>query len=157
MPKPAPQRCRLLYVEDQPESLELVEKLVAGRKDVLLLRAADADLGIKLALSKRPEVILINIDLPGLNGNLGAIQFMKRLRADPATETTPILALAADGAPEAIVKSLEAGFFQYLTKPLQAVPFMEALAYALEFAALERFEKDSVLSRPRPQPSIKES
>lgn len=152
IPKPAPQRCKLLYVEDHPGSVALVEELITGRKDVLLLCAANANLGIKLARAERPEVILINIDLPGI----GALQFMKLLRADPATETTPILALGANRAPEAIVKGLRDGFFQYLTKPIQAEPFMEALTYALEFAALERFEHNSLLSRPRPPP-VKEN
>ena len=99
--KTGPRRCGLLYVEEHAESVALVEQLLAGRKDLLLLRAADLSLGIKLARSKRPEVILINIDLPGL----------------------------------------EAGFFHYLTRPIQAGPLMEALDYALEFAALERAEQ----------------
>jgi CheY-like chemotaxis protein len=114
----------------------LVETLLAGRKDVLLLRAVDANLGIKLARTQRPEAILIDVDLAGMS----ALEFMKVLRADKATQNTPILALGASAAPEAIVKALEAGFFQYLTKPLQAQPFMEALLFALEFAAVERSE-----------------
>ena len=73
---------------------------------------------------------------------MSALEFMKVLRADPATETTPILALGANAAPEAIVKALQAGFFQVLTKPLQAGPFMEALDFALEFAAVERSEQN---------------
>jgi CheY-like chemotaxis protein len=68
---------------------------------------------------------------------------MKVLRAEPATEATPILALGANATPKAIVKALEAGFFQYLTKPLQAAAFMEALAFALEFAAVERSEQNT--------------
>ena len=143
IPKTGPRRCRLLYVEDQAESVALVETLLAGRKDLLLLRAADANLGVKLARAQRPEAILINFDLPCMS----ALEFMKVLRADPATETTPILALGANAAPEAVVKALEAGFFQYLTKPLQAGPFMEALAFALEFHAVERSEHNALILR----------
>jgi CheY-like chemotaxis protein len=143
IPKTGPRRCRLLYVEDQAESVALVETLLAGRKDLLLLRAADANLGITLARAQRPEAILINVDLAGMS----ALEFMKVLRADPATETTPILALGANAAPEAVVKVLEAGFFQYLTKPLQAGPFMEALAFALEFDAVERSEHNALILR----------
>ena len=143
IPKTGPRRCRLLYVEDQAESVALVETLLAGRKDLLLLRAADANRGIKLARAERPEAILIDIDLAGMS----ALEFMKILRADPATETTPILALGANAAPEAVVKGLEAGFFQYLTKPLQAGPFMEALAFALEFDAVERSEHNALILR----------
>jgi CheY-like chemotaxis protein len=143
IPKTGPRRRTLLYVEDHAESLALVETLLAGRKDLLLLRAADAKLGIKLARARRPEAILINVDLAGMS----ALEFMKVLRADPATEATPILALGANAAPEAIVKGLEAGFFQYLTKPLQAGPFMEALTFALEFAAVERSEQNTLILR----------
>jgi PAS domain S-box-containing protein len=131
-------RRRLLYVEDQPASLGLVEQLVARRADILLLRAADPDLGIELARSARPEVILLNVDLPGTS----ALQFMKLLRADPVTEDTPLLALGANAAPDATTKALEAGFFHYLTKPLKSESFLEALHDALEFAALERAEQD---------------
>jgi CheY-like chemotaxis protein len=117
--------------------MALVEQLIAARKDLKLLRTTDAARGLKLARSKQPEVILINIDLPGIGG----IEFMKRLRAEPRTQAVPVLALGADAAPETMVQALEAGFFHYLTRPIQAGPFMEALAYALEFAALERAEQ----------------
>jgi CheY-like chemotaxis protein len=143
IPKTGRRRRRLLYVEDHADSVALVEALLAGRKDLLLLRAADANLGIKLARARRPEAILIDIDLAGMS----ALEFMKILRADPATEATPILALGANAAPEAIVKALEAGFFQYLTKPLRAEPFMEALAFALEFAAVEQSEQNTLTLR----------
>src|SRR5688572_29399820 len=149
IPKTGPRRNRLLYVEDHAESVALVEALLAGRKD-LLLHAADAKLGIKLARTQRPEAILINVDLAGMS----ALEFMKVLRADPATEATPILALGANAAPETIVKGLEAGFFQYLAKPLRAEPFMEALAFALEFAAVERSEQNTLSLR---RTTLKES
>jgi CheY-like chemotaxis protein len=69
-------------------------------------------------------------------------QFMKLLRADPATQNTPLLALGANAAPGAIKTALEAGFFHYLTKPLEPERFTQALNDALEFAALERAEQD---------------
>ena len=154
IPKTGPRRCRLLYVENHADSVALVETLLAGRKDLLLLRAADANLGIELARAQRPEAILINVDLAGM----GALEFMQILRADPATEATPILALGANTAPEVIVKVLEAGFFQYLTKPLRAEPFMEALAFALEFAAVERSEQNTLMLRfGHPRTPFKES
>ena len=141
MPKTAPSRCRLLYVEHHAESVELVEQLLAKRKDLRLLHAADVSLGMKLARSKRPEVILINVDLPGFDAGLDALELIKLLRGEPKMQAAPILALSANATPAAIVKGLEAGFFHYLTKPIQAGPLMEALDYALEFAALERSEQ----------------
>ena len=138
IPKTSPRRCSLLYVEDHADSVVLVDTLLAGRKDLLLLHAADANLGIKLARAQRPDAILINVDLAGPS----APEFLKVLRADPATEAIPVMALAAGAAPEAIVKRLEAGFFQVLAKPLRAEPFLEAFAFALEFAAVERSERN---------------
>ena len=96
-------------------------------------------------------MILVNIDLPGVT-ELGAVRLMTLLRADPGTQTAPIVALSANADAAAVVKGLEAGFFHYLTKPVKAGPFMEALAYALEFAALERTEQADAHLRGRPQP-----
>jgi CheY-like chemotaxis protein len=153
LPKTGPRRCRLLYVEDSAANAALVEELLAGRKDLLLLHAVDVKLGIKLARTEQPEVILVDIDLPGFDAGRGAFDLMKLLRADPAMETAPILALSANAAPAAVVEGLEAGFFQYLTKPIQAGPLMEALDYALEFVALERTEQTGVPSRGSSQRS----
>ena len=130
-------RRSLLYVEDQSASFGLVERLLARRTDVLLLQASSVALGIELARSAQPDVILLNIDLPGSS----ALQFMKRLRADPATENTPLLALGADAAAKGVTQALDAGFFHYLTKPLKPEAFVEAVDYALEFAALQRAEQ----------------
>ena len=145
LPRTGPRRNRLLYIGDA-ESIALVEKLLAGRKDLLLLHAADANLGIERSRAERPDVILIDIDMPGPGD---AVALMKLLRANPALYATPILALSASFLPAAIVKGLEAGFFQYLTKPLQAGAFMEALDFALEFIAVERSEYNPHLRKPK--------
>jgi CheY-like chemotaxis protein len=140
IPKAAPRRCSLLYVGGHAENVALLEAMLAGREDLTLMWAADAQLGIKLARAQRPDAILIDVDVAGAS----AFEFMQVLRADPSTATTPILALGANVAPEAVVKALEAGFFYYLTRPLQSGPFMEALDFALEFAAVERSELNPV-------------
>ena len=120
----------LLYVEDNPANLELVEQLVARRPDLRMLGAADGALGIEYARTCLPEVILMDINLPGVSG----IEAMKILRADPATAHIPIIALSANAVPHDIEKGLEAGFFNYLTKPIKVTQFMEALDAALAFA-----------------------
>jgi DNA-binding response OmpR family regulator len=143
IPKTAPRRCRLLYVESDAEAVAAATELIAGRKDLVLVHATDLEHAFKLARRERPEVMLINLDLPGL----AALPLMKLVRANPDTQAAPVLALSASATPDAVVKGLEAGFFHYLAKPIQAKPFMEALAYALEFAALERAEQH--LKEPR--------
>ncbi|MEO5669547.1 MAG: ATP-binding protein, partial [Ramlibacter sp.] len=117
----------LLYVEDNPANLELVEQLIARRPDLRLLSAADGRMGIEYARACLPQVILMDINLPGLSG----IEAMKVLRADPTTAHIPIIALSANAIPRDIEKGLEAGFFDYITKPIVVVKFMEALDAAL--------------------------
>jgi PAS domain S-box-containing protein len=121
----------LLYVEDNPANLALVEELIARRGDLKLLTAIDGHLGIELARAYLPDVILMDINLPGISG-YGAL---KLLRDDPATARIPVLALSANAVPRDIEKGLEAGFFRYLTKPIRVREFMDALDVALRHAA----------------------
>jgi len=125
----APQRT-LLYVEDNPANLMLVQQLIARRPDIRLLTAVNGTLGIDLARTCRPEVILMDINLPGISG----IDALKILRQDPATAHIPIVALSANAMQSDIRKGLEAGFFCYLTKPIKVHEFMETIDVALEFA-----------------------
>jgi CheY-like chemotaxis protein len=120
----------LLYVEDNPANLMLVEQIIEGVPHVRMLSARDATLGIALARAHLPDVILMDINLPGLNG----IQALKILRDDPATAHIPVLAISANAMPRDIQKGLEAGFFRYLTKPIKVSEFMNALNMALELA-----------------------
>ena len=120
----------LLYVEDNPANLKLVEQLIARRPDMRLLSASNGNLGVKLACENQPEVILMDINLPGING----FQALKILREDPATAHIPVLALSANAMPLDIAQGLDAGFFRYLTKPIKINDFMDALNGALEFA-----------------------
>ena len=123
-------RRTLLYVEDNPANLELVEQLIARRPDLRMLSAADGNLGIEFARAYQPDVVLMDINLPGISG----IEALKILRADPATAHIPIIALSANAVPRDIAKGLEAGFFNYLTKPIKVNQFMEALDVALTFS-----------------------
>jgi PAS domain S-box-containing protein len=120
----------LLYVEDNPANLKLVEQLIARRPTMRLLSAADGNMGIQLARANLPEVILMDINLPGISG----IEALKILHEDPITARIPVLALSANAMARDIEKGLEAGFFSYLTKPIKVAEFMTALDTALEFA-----------------------
>jgi len=120
----------LLYVEDHPANLTLVEQIIEGHPHLRMLSAPDANHGIALARTHLPDVILMDINLPGLSG----IQALKILREDPVTAHIPVLAISANAMPLDIQKSLEAGFFRYLTKPIKINEFMEALDMALGFS-----------------------
>jgi len=120
----------LVYVEDNPANLKLVEQLVARRPALRLLTAVDGNQGIQLARAHQPDVIVMDINLPGISG----IEAMKILRDDPTTAHIPIVALSANAMPRDIAKGLVAGFFSYLTKPIKVNEFMAALDAALDSA-----------------------
>jgi PAS domain S-box-containing protein len=120
----------LLYVEDNPANLKLVEQLIDRRPDMRLLVAGDGDLGVQLARANHPEVILMDINLPGISG----IEALKILREDPETAHIPVVALSANAMPRDVEKGLQAGFFRYLTKPIKVNEFMDTLDVALQFA-----------------------
>ena len=121
----------LLYVEDNPANLTLIEQLVARRSDLRMLSAIDGQVGIDYARAHQPDVILMDINLPGISG----IEAMKILCADPLTAHIPIIALSANAMPRDIATALEAGFFSYLTKPIKFGEFMESLDLALKSSA----------------------
>jgi CheY-like chemotaxis protein len=121
----------LLYVEDNPANLKLVERLIARRPDLRLLSAIDGNTGVDLARSFLPDVILMDINLPGISG----IEALQILQNDSVTSHIPVVALSANAIPRDIQKGLEAGFFRYLTKPIKVAEFLETLNLALEVAA----------------------
>ena len=120
----------LLYVEDNPANLMLVEQIIEDHPHVRMLSARDGNLGIALARAHLPDVILMDINLPGISG----IEALKILREDPATAHIPVIAISANAMPRDIEKGLEAGFFRYLTKPIKVNEFMNALDDALKFS-----------------------
>ena len=133
------QRHTVLYVEDNPANLMLVEDLIARRPGIRLLSAMDGLRGIEIARAARPDVILMDINLPGISG----VNAMRILAEDPATAHIPVLALSANANPRDIARGLEAGFFRYLTKPIKVNEFMETLDSALETAATRQAVADA--------------
>ncbi len=124
----------LLYVEDNRANMELVQQLIARRPDMRLFGAEDAMRGIALAREHQPDVILLDINLPGING----LQALKILQEDEGTKHIPVLALSANAMPRDIERGLAAGFFRYLTKPIRVAEFMDALDTALALAHTRR-------------------
>jgi PAS domain S-box-containing protein len=120
----------LLYVEDNPANLMLVEDLIARRPGIRLLTARDGNRGVEIARASLPDVILMDINLPGISG----LKALRVLAEDPTTAHIPVVALSANAIPRDIAKGLEAGFFRYLTKPIKVNEFMTTLDVALEFA-----------------------
>ncbi len=120
----------LLYIEDDPANLLLIESLMGHRPDIHLLSANDGLQGLTLAQAHLPDVILTDIHLPGISG----LELVAKLLADPATAHIPVVALSANAIPSDINKGLAAGFYRYLTKPIKIDAFMATLDEALTLA-----------------------
>lgn len=142
LPETADQaRYTVLYVEDNPANLDLVEQILARRGNVRLLSAANASIGIEFARSHLPDVILMDINLPGISGT----DAMRILHAGSRTSHIPVVALSANAVPRDIERGMEAGFLDYITKPIKVSAFLESLDAAL------------ALSRQNRQPITKET
>ena len=117
----------MLYVEDNPSNIALMRHVVAALGPIQLHVAENGHEGLSLARDLRPDVILLDINLPGLSG----FELKARLDADPLTRGLPVLALSASAMPGDIKRGREAGFRDYLTKPLDIPAFAAALNRAL--------------------------
>ncbi|MFZ6742481.1 response regulator [Undibacterium sp. JH2W] len=124
----------LLYVEDNPTNLRLVAELIRLRSDLVLLTATDGLLGIEQARLYLPDIILMDINLPGIDG----IETRRFLHDDPKTAHIPVIAVTANAMPADLEKGNSAGFFAYVTKPIDIEKFSEVIDLALEFAAKKR-------------------
>ncbi|MCK9637992.1 MAG: ATP-binding protein [Methylobacter tundripaludum] len=112
----------LLYIEDNPANLRLVRKIISTHTRLLLLEANTAEQGLDIAKTCRPDLILLDINLPGMNG----FTALRHLQDDSVTCDIPVIAISANAMERDIKKGLAAGFTDYLTKPLD-VPKLLAL------------------------------
>ena len=112
-----------LYVEDSQADVLLVKQLIARRNDLVLFTADTGPLGLKMAQGRRPDIIFLDINLPGASG----LDVLAALRNDPMTAHIPITALSSNAYPGQIEEGLRSGFFRYLTKPFKLAEFMAAI------------------------------
>jgi PAS domain S-box-containing protein len=119
----AARRGTLLYVEDNPVNALIMEELVARRPDLRLHIAVDGTSGVARAIELRPDLVLLDMQLPDFDGH----EVLRRLRADPRTAGIPCIAVSANAMPEDIERALRAGIADYWTKPLDFRAFLAAL------------------------------
>jgi signal transduction histidine kinase/CheY-like chemotaxis protein len=110
------QAYKVLYVEDNPANMKLVENMFAPHKDCTLLSAATAEQGLAVAMADSPDLILMDINLPGMDG----YDALALLRKTPATESIPVIAISANAMPDDLQRAEAAGFDEYITKPVDA-------------------------------------
>ena len=118
----------VLYIEDNPANLRLVERILAQRAEIRLLSASAPRLGLELAQAYRPAMILLDINLPEMDG----FEVLRRLRDNPATRNIPVIGISANAMPQDIERARAAGFADYLTKPLQIDQFLSVVGRTLD-------------------------
>jgi signal transduction histidine kinase/ActR/RegA family two-component response regulator len=123
----------VLYIEDNPANLALVKRILLLREEVQLLTAPEARLGLELARAHRPNLILMDINLPGMNG----IEALKCLKTFEETKDIPAIAISAYITQEDIDKAMSAGFQKYLTKPIKVDEFLETIDKIIANGKLE--------------------
>jgi PAS domain S-box-containing protein len=114
---------RVLCIEDNAANLRLVQKIVATRKDIELLDAGTAEAGLEIVARQPPDLILLDINLPGMDG----FDALRRLRENPDTRTIPVVALTANAMTREIERGMGAGFDAYLTKPIDVAEFFDMM------------------------------
>jgi len=130
LPQPMPARVRsaaidgkILYIEDNHVNVILVEELVMSLGGLTIVSEATGTGGVRRAASFRPDLVLVDMQLPDFDG----YEVLRRLRAEPATRSTPCVALSANAMSEDIERGLAAGFAEYWTKPIDFGVFITAL------------------------------
>ncbi|MDH4274282.1 MAG: PAS domain S-box protein [Gammaproteobacteria bacterium] len=118
----SPQR-RVLYVEDNPANMRVIEAVFRSRPQLQLLSAVHGEQGLEMAITQKPDVILLDIHLPGMDG----FAVLNALKNNPITANIPVIALSADAMPADIEKGLKAGFKHYITKPVKINELLAAL------------------------------
>jgi PAS domain S-box-containing protein len=121
------QSCRVLCIDDNPVNLKLIAQMLRMRPAIYLITAHTPELGIELALAHRPELILLDINMPGMNG----YQVLEVLKADARLAAIPVIAVTANAMPRDIKRGRAAGFIDYLTKPLDVGHFLLTIDHCL--------------------------
>jgi PAS domain S-box-containing protein len=118
---------RILYVEDNPANVAFMRDALSDFEGLDLIIAPSAEIGIELALAQKPDVIVMDINLPGMSG----LEALTRLRADPATARIPVIALTAAASERDKTRGIQAGFYDYLTKPVKVDELLTAVEAVL--------------------------
>ena len=114
---------KVLYIEDNPANLKLVEDIFTDYPEIKLLAATHAKMGIDMAIALKPDLILMDINLPGIDG----IEALRRLRNFEETHDTPVIAVSANAMKRDIDTAMSAGFKSYITKPININNFRKVI------------------------------
>ncbi|MDI1360857.1 response regulator [Methylotenera sp.] len=113
----------VLYIEDNLTNMRLVEQIFRLRQNVKFLHASTAEIGIQMALHEKPKLILMDINLQGMDG----FAALRALKAMPETAHIPVVAVTANAMKEDQSKGISAGFSDYITKPIDVTEFLKTV------------------------------
>lgn len=128
----------LLYIEDDPTNRAVLDALIEQTEGFRLIMAGNAELGLEMAEAKMPDLVLMDINLPGMDG----IEATARLSANPATRHIPVVAVTAAAMPHEVEAGRKAGFAEYLIKPFKLDDLLVAVEKVLDEDALEHFQSE---------------
>jgi PAS domain S-box-containing protein len=117
----------VLYVEDNPANVAFMRDVLGEFEGLSLVSTPTAETGVELARSRQPDVVIMDINLPGMSG----LEALRALREDPATSKIPVIALTAAAAERDKQRGVKAGFYAYLTKPVKVGELVDALEQIL--------------------------
>jgi CheY-like chemotaxis protein/nitrogen-specific signal transduction histidine kinase len=118
----------LLYIEDSRTNVSLVAQILKARPDIALMSAHTGEMGLELAKMHHPDVILLDINLPGMDG----FEVLAQLRKDEQTQNIPVIALSANDTAHQLERGHDAGFLSYMVKPLDIKKFLQSIDFALK-------------------------
>ncbi len=121
---------QVLYVEDNPVNVLLMQNTLARMPDIQLKIATTGETGLSMALKAPPDLILMDIHLPGMSG----YDTLKHLRQHPETRDIPVIAVSAAALSEEIERGLAAGFRRYITKPFNIQDLLNQMREDLDTA-----------------------
>ena len=117
----------LLYIEDNPSNLTLVSQILEPLKNLTLITAETGREGIQEALQSKPDLILLDIDLPDING----LDLFKQLQGLRETCEIPVLGVSANALKDEVNKALKLGLKDYITKPINISEFLRKISHYL--------------------------
>jgi signal transduction histidine kinase/CheY-like chemotaxis protein len=138
-PDQTPHSLKILYIEDNVANVQLIEHVLSYRPQVKLLTAMQGRLGLELAIENRPDLILLDLHLPDIRGDV----VLRELQSDSRTRDIPTIMISADATPGQIRRMVEAGVADYLTKPLDVEKLLHILDAHLRLRA-ESFDQAPV-------------
>ena len=123
MPGVPSQAYTLLYIEDNLSNVKLIERVLSRRPGITLITAMQGNIGLRLAQQHNPDLILLDLHLPDIQGS----EVLRQLQEDPQTREVPVVMISADATSGQIERLLSAGASAYLTKPLDVKKFLEVV------------------------------